>query len=187
MQLTEAIRGRRAVRDYADRAVPRGLIEQCILAAVQAPSAINLQPWSFAVVLSRRKLAEMSGHAKSHLLATLAPASPLYHFRDRLADPDFNIFYNASTLITICATSSDRGAAQDCCLAAQNMMLAAHGHGLGTCWIGFAQPWLADVAGRHALGIPTSHTPVAPIIVGFPAHAVPPVARREPDIVWTEP
>ena len=46
----EEMRGRRTVRDYSDRPVPRGIIESCIRAAGTAPSGANLQPWHFVVV-----------------------------------------------------------------------------------------------------------------------------------------
>jgi nitroreductase len=41
---------RRTVRQFADRPVPRSIIEQCLRAAGSAPSGANLQPWTFAVV-----------------------------------------------------------------------------------------------------------------------------------------
>ncbi|MGA8615900.1 MAG: nitroreductase, partial [Xanthobacteraceae bacterium] len=56
--------------------------------------------------------------------------------------------------------------------------------GLGTCWIGFAQGWLGTAEGKAALGLPTTYLPVAPIIVGRPKAAPPPVARKEPEIRW---
>lgn len=44
------IRRRRSVRDFSDRPVPRGVIEDCIRAAGTAPSGANHQPWFFAVI-----------------------------------------------------------------------------------------------------------------------------------------
>ena len=41
---------RRTVRDYADRDVPREVIESAIAAAATAPSGANLQPWHFVAV-----------------------------------------------------------------------------------------------------------------------------------------
>lgn len=41
---------RRTVRDFADRPVPRAVIEECLLAAGTAPSGANLQPWTFVAV-----------------------------------------------------------------------------------------------------------------------------------------
>jgi iodotyrosine deiodinase len=46
---------RRTVRDYADRPVPRAVIEACIAAAATAPSGANLQPWHFTVVTDPEK------------------------------------------------------------------------------------------------------------------------------------
>ncbi len=44
------VRRRRTVRDFAERPVPRELIESCLLAAGSAPSGANMQPWHFVVV-----------------------------------------------------------------------------------------------------------------------------------------
>lgn len=41
---------RRTVRTFSDRAVPREIIEQCLLAAGSAPSGAALQPWQFVVI-----------------------------------------------------------------------------------------------------------------------------------------
>ena len=46
----EQMRTRRSVRDFADREVPRDIIEHCLLTAGSAPSGANRQPWHFAVV-----------------------------------------------------------------------------------------------------------------------------------------
>jgi nitroreductase len=157
-----------------------------IAAAIQAPSGVNRQPWSFVAVTDRRLLERCSREAKAHLLASLSANPHLSAFREHLASPAFNIFYNAPALIVICATEPDPMAQQDCCLAAATLMLAAHGRGLGTCWIGFAQPWLNQSAGKAALGIPADHLPVAPIIIGRPRGETPAPPRREPAITWIE-
>jgi nitroreductase len=73
---------------------------------------------------------------------------------------------------------------EDCSLAAENLMLAARAFGLGTCWIGFAQAWLATSEGKAALKLPGGYVPVAPIIVGHPKSAPPPVPRKKPEIHW---
>jgi iodotyrosine deiodinase len=41
---------RRTVRDFADRPVPRGLIEECLIAAGTAPNGANMQPWHFVAI-----------------------------------------------------------------------------------------------------------------------------------------
>ena len=59
MELTEAIYERRAVRDYTDEAVDETDLRAVIDAAVQAPSGMNRQPWSFVVVSGRAALARL--------------------------------------------------------------------------------------------------------------------------------
>jgi nitroreductase len=129
-------------------------------------------------------LAGYSARAKRHLLETFDAESALARYRPHLEDPAFNIFYNASALMVICATQASGQAFEDCCIAGQTLLLAAHGHGLGTCWIGFARPWVNLPATKAELGIPANHAPVAPIIIGHPKSTPAPTPRREPEIVW---
>jgi nitroreductase len=185
MELLEAINGRRSVREYTDEAVNDTVLRELIGLAVQAPSAVNQQPWSFIVVKDKALLTHISDQAKTHLLkASLTP--PAQRYRDMLADPNFHIFYHAPVLIVICAMDAGDWGVEDCALAAENLMLAAYAAGLGTCWIGFAQSWLATADGKSALGLPAAFAPVAPIILGHPRHQPAPVPRKAPDIRWLE-
>ena len=185
MDLLEAIRKRRSVREYTSEPVDDAVLRELIEAAVQAPSAINQQPWTFVVVKDPARLAQISDKAKSHLLkASLrAPAHP---FREMLNDPDFDIFYDAPVLVVIAAADPTDWAVEDCALAAENLMLAAYAKDLGTCWIGFAQNWLATPEGKANLGIPATYAPIAPIVVGHPRRPPPPVPRKNPDILWID-
>lgn len=183
MELIEAIYKRRAVRSYTDRAVDQETIHKLLQAAVQAPSAINIQPWAFAVVQDRGLLKQYSDRARAYFLQMLGTTIPA-ELHEMVTDPSFNIFYNAGTLILVCATSGEQAAAEDCCLAAQNLMLAACDQGLGTCPIGFARPWLDLPEVKTELGIPADYTPITPFILGYPTELPPPVARREPKILF---
>lgn len=184
MDIDEAIAGRRAVRDYSARAVDEPTIRRLIDAAVQAPSAVNQQPWTFTVVRDQGVLDRISHDAKAHMLATLPESPHSDHFRSLLGDLAFQIFYHAPALILISAIAPGPWIVEDCSLAAENMMLAAYAAGLGTCWIGFAQGFLGTAEGRTALGLPAASVPVAPIIVGYPKAAPPPVPRKPPEIRW---
>ena len=46
----DRMRRRHTVRDFSDRAVPKEVIESCVLAAGTAPSGANHQPWHFVAV-----------------------------------------------------------------------------------------------------------------------------------------
>lgn len=182
MDLHEAIRTRRAVRSYEDRPVPHDVLAEVIGEAVWAPSGINLQPWTFLVVEGRERLAACSAAAKAQLVAEVARRPDLGPVRGMLETPDFNMFYDAPALVVICATTPDEMAMKDCCLAAQTLMLAARGAGLGTCWIGFAEHWLSSADGKRRLGIPEGHRPVAPIIIGYPRAEAHAPERKPPEI-----
>ena len=182
MDALQAIHGRRAVRNYADKAVGDEVIGGLIDAAVWAPSGMDLQPWCFFLVDDPATLAACAAQAKTLALAQSAERPELSSLREMLASPTFNIFYNAPALMIICATTEDEMALKDCCLAAQNFMLAAHAQGLGTCWIGFSEAWLNTVEAKAKLGIPPGFKPVAPVIVGYPKGSTHSPKRRAPDI-----
>ena len=183
MDTTTAIYRRRAIRAYTAEPVAPEAIEQLIDAAVQAPSSMDLEPWAFAVVEGAARLKAFSDRAKATFVAHIAPQTLETRIHAMLANPDFNIFHDAPALIVVCGTSDDPQAAEDCCLAAQNLMLAAHAAGLGTCPIGFSRPWLRLPETKSELGIGARYLPVFPVVVGHPAERPPAPGRRKPPIV----
>jgi nitroreductase len=184
MDLNDAILGRRAVRAYTQAPVSEETIRHLIDRAVQAPSAVNAQPWTFTVVRDQTVLDGISRNAKSHMLATATASPHAGHFQPMLEDANFHIFYHAPVLILISAVAQGAWIVEDCSLAAENLMLAAFAAGLGSCWIGFAQSFLNTPEGKQALGVPDAWVSVAPIIVGYPQVVPPPVPRHEPQIRW---
>ena len=174
---------RRAVREFTGEPVDEKTLRLLIDAAVQAPSAVNQKPWSFCVVRDHAVLDRTSREAKAHMLRT-SPAALSHHFQDILNDLKFHILYHAPVLIVISSITESPWAIENCSLAAENLMLAACADGLGTCWIGFAQAWLGTPEGKAVLDLPATYAPVAPIIVGHPKSAPPPVPRKEPEIRW---
>jgi nitroreductase len=186
MDLKEAIYSRRSVREFTAETVSENIIHELIEAAVQAPSAVNAQPCTFCVVRDRAVLADISQAAKAHMVKTTPVGLMSHHFKEILNDPNFSIFYNAPVLILISTIGDIPWAVEDCALAAENLMLAARGAGVGTCWIGFAQSWLGTPEGKALLKLPANYKPVAPIIVGHPKAAQSPIPRKEPEIRWVE-
>lgn len=184
MDWKEAVYARRAVRDYKREPVDEATIRALVEAAIQAPSAVNEQPWSFTVVRDRALLDRISAQAKAHMLATTPVGLLSHHFKDILSDPKFNVFYDAPVLIVIASKTEGPWATIDCALAAQNLMLAARAAGLGTCWIGFAQSFLATPDGKAQINLPPAYLPVAPIIVGHPVSFPSPVPRKAAEIRW---
>jgi len=184
MEVFEAIRGRRSVRAFKPEPVSRELLSRLVDAAILAPSAVNEQPWHFTIVTHRASLDMIAAKAKACMLEDVAEQPD--HFRQTLSEPEFHIFYHAPALVVISAMPATRWVTEDCAMAAENLMLAAHALGLGTCWIGFAQRWLETDEGRQTLGFSTGEQAIAPIIVGHPKEAVEAVSRRKPRVRWKD-
>jgi len=179
MELMEAIYGRRSVRDYTDQSVDKATVTKLLDAAIQAPSAINQQPWAFAVIQDKALLKSYSDRAKVLIAETVAKGAAPAELKAMLSEPSFNIFYNSGTLIVIFAKPIGQHPDWDCCLAAQNLMLAAHAMGLGACPIGLAWPLLEQADVKQDLGVPVGYVPVMPIIAGYPNKPAPPVTRTQ--------
>ena len=157
MELMEAVKERRAVREYTDALVDRSTIERIVIAATLAPSAHNAQPWAFAAVVDPKRIEDYAKRAKDWLIENLAHTVPDPSVRHMLEDLQFALFHHAPALVLVLAKSSVAQAVEDCCLAAENLMLAARNEGLGTCWIGFARPWLNLPSVKQELGLPESY------------------------------
>jgi nitroreductase len=194
----ETIYQRRAVRSYKPDKLEESTVRRLLAAAVQAPTAMHLEPWAFVVIQDRTLLARLSDKAKvlaqaeiearHHDLLKAPGVSAASDHLTLLTNPQFNIFYDAGTLIVICGKPLGRFVTADCWLAAENLMLAASATGLGTCCIGFAIPALNAAEVKRELGIPADVTAVAAIIVGVPKGDTPAVSRKAPEVLrWVGP
>jgi nitroreductase len=182
MTVMDAIYRRSSIRSYGPASVDRKAIQALLAAAVRAPTAVHQEPWAFAILQDRAALKRLSDRAKPLFLEEVhrQHLDRGGHALDVFASPGFNIFYDAGTLVVICARPEGAFIAADCWLAAENFMLAACAMGLGTCVIGSALPALNLPEGKMELGIPAEFTAIAPIIVGVPKAETPLVPRKEP-------
>ena len=188
----DAIFTRRSVRAYTDAALDQATIRSLLDAAVQAPTAVHAEPWGFVVIQDKAVLKRLSDRAKGRWTEEVSHYRDLHPdgdpemgraFAERIADPEFCLFYDAGTLLVICATTRGPFAAVDCWLAAGTLMLAANALGLGTCCIGSAIPVLNSPETKAELGIPLEVEAVAPIIVGVARESAQPVSRRAPQVL----
>lgn len=90
MQVTEAITTRSSCRAFLDKPVPKKTLEQLMTLACAAPSAINLQPWQFTVVMNDEveRLANklLKAHAERAITCApdnVAPLPPAYLERQK--------------------------------------------------------------------------------------------------------
>jgi nitroreductase len=164
MEVLEAIRTRRSIHRFQDRPVPEELIEKLLRAAMSAPSASNSQPWQFVVITDRQILRQVP-----------------------IINPYAEMAEYAPLAILICAdTRLDRSPwywPVDCAAAAENMLLAAHGLGLGAVWTE-AWPREERMDGFHGLlKLPEPVIAHSLIVVGYPDEQLPPEDRYHLDRV----
>ena len=143
MEVFDVINKRKSVRAYAPTPVPRGTMEKILEAARLAPSAMNVQPWYFIVVTDAEKRRKIS---KSGRFAKFLKESPvvIVGCGDSNASPKWHVI--------------------DVSIAMQNIVLAAVGKGLGTCWIGSFDERLV----KELLKIPERFKVVALLAMGYP-------------------
>jgi nitroreductase len=165
----EVLRTRRTVRSYtADPVSPEDL-RDLIDCAILAPNGMNFQPWTFTVVTNQEVMRKLD----SIVLGILRSAEVQAHMtserlREIVNAPDYSIFYRAPALIVISADAKVPGAPVDCQLAAENLFLAAHAKGLGTCYMGFLLFAAEHPEARKLLAIPEGFKMAAGAIVGHP-------------------
>ena len=161
MDVIEAIMTRRSIRKFTDEAVDEERVTRILKAAMAAPSSKNEQPWVFVVIDDRKLLNEIP---KFHPYADMCKTAPL--------------------AILVCADRrrflSEEIWIQDCAAATQNMLLAAHGSGLGAVWLGI-YPRPKRVEGmKRLLSLPDEIIPFSLMVTGHAAESRPPANRYDP-------
>lgn len=184
----ELIRTRRSVREYKDDQITDDLINYFIECARFAPSGFNLQPWSFLVIRNKDILRKISEKGKESLIPMIEPmkrtSEKIADFLVYLKTEGTSIFYNAPVLVIILGNKNAITVDNDCSMAAQNMMLAAHSKGIGSCWIGAALPPLMDEEFLKELGAPEGYKAIAPLIFGYPKGDTGMPEKLEPEVKW---
>lgn len=183
MDAIEAIHTRRSVRAYRPDPVPRALIEELLWAAVQAPSppASGDEPWSLCVVEGVERIAGYGARATDYARAHHPPGRP-WGWTER---PGFKVFWDAPALVLISARAGNAETPYDCCRAGQNLMIAAHARGLGSCWVGAPLPWLRSPGVAAELGVPAGFDPIVAMTLGYRAETPAGNPRPRPRIVWS--
>lgn len=185
IDVMDAIYNRHATRNFLPEKVDTDVIKQLIDAAIHAPSALHEESRGFVIIQNKKLLDRISESAKQILLneSDDKKDTQLQHIVEVTKQKDFNIFYNAHTLIVIYSTFKGPFVSADCWLAAQNLMLAALPFGLQSCVIGFSVAALNLPEWKQELGIPEKMTAVAPIIIGKPSGKTLPSIHEEPLIL----
>lgn len=174
---------RRSIREFLDKPVARELLLEMIHDSCLAPSAANIQPWQFIVVLDKALMKTLSDESKKNILAGIKkqPDSPVTPYLSTLEQASYNIFYNAPCLVYMVGNPKIPSLAFDLSLAAAYFMFSATAKGLGTCWIGLGKE-IRDPQLLEAIGMPAGYKIIAPIIVGYPREIPPIPTRKKPNI-----
>lgn len=182
MNAIEAIHGRRSIRAYRPEPVDRSTVEDLLWAAVQAPTppASGDAPWALCVIEGRERLA-LYGARALEWARVHRPSAAAWPWTER---PGFQVFWGAPLLVLLCARAGNPETPLDCCRAGQNLLLAAHARGLGSCWVGAPLPWLRSPGVAEELGLPPGHDPAVAIVLGQPAESPPGQPRPRPAILW---
>ncbi|MDD2411050.1 MAG: nitroreductase family protein [Candidatus Methanomethylophilaceae archaeon] len=182
----ENINTRVSVREYTQEKVPEETVRELLKAGFRGPNAMNRQALAFAVVENKEKAKEYSDRAKElRIDGEKMKCDPNQHVIDMLSREDYNIFFNSPVQIFIFASPEAVEPVEDGSIAAENIMLAAHSMGLGTCYVGFAQGLGRDTGFRKDLGVPDDYTYLAAITLGRPSGTTPVKPRKEvPVLGW---
>lgn len=147
-QVMELLASRRSIRKFTGDDVPDQLIDQIMEAGRWSPSGLNNQPWRFVVVREASLRGQVAQHTKYAAVVRGAPVLVA-------------VFIHKPSMYNTTKDHQSMGA----CL--QNMLLMAHGLGLGAVWLGEILNQAEAV--REVLEVDADHELMAVLALGRPA------------------
>ena len=145
---------RRSTRKYLNKEVPSEMLNDLLEAGMAAPSARATDPWHFIVITRRETLDRMVKALPNGKMLLTAPAAMVVCGDMHRALEGYESYM-----------------LQDVSAAVENILLAANGLGLGSCWLGI-HPRPARMEGiRTLFRLPDHIVPVAGIALGWPEAA----------------
>ena len=167
MNVLEAIRNRRSVREYNPRPIPDDVMQRMKDALRLAPSACNYQPWKFVIVTGPDMKRALASAANNQAFIAQAPVVVIgVGFPERA----YKHMGGAGNSVEV-----------DLAIALDHLTLAAADEGLGTCWIGAFD----ERRVKSLIGAPAGSKIVAMTPLGYPSRPglIRPVAKgkRNPE------
>ena len=147
----ENIMTRKSIRQFTDQPVAKDTLDLLVKAGMAAPSARNAQPWAFVVVDEKAMLDSLNAVHEHANLKTATAAIIVCGDTKVAADKEIGEFW-----------------VQDCSAATENILLAAHGCGLGAVWCGVYPVEERVKAVSGVLGLPENVVPLNIITLGWP-------------------
>ena len=163
-EVIRALIERRSVRSYKEEKITEAELSAILNAGLYAPSGMNRQVAYMVAVedkATRDKLSRMNAAVMGQ---------------------DGDPFYGAPTVVVVLVDRArSRTAVEDGCLVMQNLMLAAHSLGIGSCWIHRAREMFETDEGKDLLkewGLEGDFVGVGNCILGYPADPIPGARER---------
>jgi nitroreductase len=193
MDLVKVINERRSIRAFKPDPVPREKVEEILNLVLHAPSAINLQPWEFVVVLDEererlsRRLLKAYGEKKISCgpgnvkplgqtfcrrgVASFEVMNPILEELglsfDRFINEGSCNFYGAPAAVIFCLDNAfSKARLVDIGIGLAYFVLAAQNLGLGTCPIGLIAAYSEEI--KEVLDIPENKDVVIGVALGHP-------------------
>ena len=167
MEVLEAITTRASIRSYTNQPLTEQELNTLLLAGFCAPSAMNRRPWHFIVVREKSRLQEIGEHSSyGKMIPKAAVCIIVCGDQERTTFPE---------LLT-----------NDCSAAIQNILLAAHGIGLGAVWCGVVKGQEFYRYLKEGFQLPETIEPEGVIAVGYPAETREHKERFEPEKIHYE-
>ena len=148
MDVLTAIKMRRSIRTFLPREIEKEKLEKILEAGFCAPNACDKRPWHFLIIKEKDILIGLAD--KNH----------------------YKPFITANCCIIICGDKNMEGIneflTEDCAAAAQNILLAAHGLGIGSTWCNLLKTSDKYKYICEVFDIPEKIIPFAAIALGYP-------------------
>jgi len=161
VEAIEALKTRRSKRKFLATPVPKKVVKDIIDCGRLAPSAVNIQPVEFIVVSKRdlrKKIAEMT---------------------------DYGRFIANAPVCVVVFSRQTKYYLEDGSAATENILLAAHAHGLGACWVAGDKKGYAEKV-RQLLGAPEDLKLISLIPMGYSEEQPKPAKKKLRDILHWE-
>lgn len=204
--LVQLMASRRSCRCFTDRSIDRAMIEDLVKIGITAPSGTNSQSWTFTILPTRKAVTSFAEYIASYFgrLNNTAEKTMLRMFLKLIGKGELDayyrgyypkvkealeewhgsgkdrLFHGSTAAILIGSKSGASCPAEDALLATQNILLAAHSMGLGSCLIGYAVAAMRkDPSIRQSIGIPQEEELHAVIALGYPDEVYQRIAGRK--------
>ena len=174
----DVIKNRRSVRAYKDEQIQDDEIEKILEAAILAPTARGEAPWHFTVVQNKELLEEINESVRSIL------SNSGDELLEGIAKAGVNVMHNAPTVVFVSAKSDATNMQADCSAAIENMLIAAEGLDIGSCWLGLVAIYFSVEENLKKLHIPEGYTPLYGVALGYKVEPNEPNPRDDVLVNW---